>query len=382
MDYSRQANYLLRAAQDSQEATAVLYRNNDSALPLLDLLEREGVPYVCRQKESFFFTSPVVRDLTDMLSFSYDSCDRKAFLRFYYKLDLKLRKNILIDLLRFQGEGETVFETLLRSGQLEPWQVGRVKAMQTHFSKLPQLSSFVALQRIVRYMGYGDYMKEQKLDPFRLDILLALANQTREVGAFLARLRALREIVAQGGKGTGTCITLSTIHASKGLEYDRVFLIDVVDGIFPAVREEGMLPEEQETLEEERRLFYVGATRARKQLELLSYREKFGAPREAGICFIHQLLGERSRPGVEEIARRLPAQAAAAPTAEQVALWEQDYLPGVEVIHKTFGRGLLRERMGNIATISFRETGVKRLDLITCLKRKQIELAHVLPDRG
>ena len=49
----------------------VLYRNNDSALPLIDLLEQKGVPYACRQREGFFFTSPLVRDITDMLEFAF-----------------------------------------------------------------------------------------------------------------------------------------------------------------------------------------------------------------------------------------------------------------------------------------------------------------------
>lgn len=52
-DYRNQAAYLLQAARNCQRLTAVLYRNNDSALPLLDLLDREGVPYTRRQQERF-----------------------------------------------------------------------------------------------------------------------------------------------------------------------------------------------------------------------------------------------------------------------------------------------------------------------------------------
>ena len=381
-DYRNQAGYLLQAARDCQRPTAVLYRNNDSALPLLDLLDREGVPYACRQRESFFFTSPVVRDLTDILGFAFDPCDREAFLRFYYKLDLKLKKRLLTDLLRFQREGETVFETLLGTDALESWQAGRVKAMQTHFAKLPQLGSFAALQRIVKYMGYGDYIREQKLDASKLDILLALANQTPEVGPFLARLQALRAVAAEGGR-EGCPFVLSTIHGSKGLEYDRVFLIDVVDGLFPSVREDAELsPEDRAALEEERRLFYVGVTRARERLELVTYRERFGEPREAETTFVRQLLGQESLPRAEAAVRLPRLSQTAGPTAEQVAAWEKDYLPGVEVVHKKFGRGVLQDRTGSIATIAFREAGVKRLDLSACLKRRQLSLAPFLPDGG
>ena len=79
-DFGQQAHYLAQAAADCTESTAVLYRNNDSALPLIDLLERRGIPYACRQRESFFFTSPAVRDLTDVLCFALDGTDRELSL--------------------------------------------------------------------------------------------------------------------------------------------------------------------------------------------------------------------------------------------------------------------------------------------------------------
>ena len=91
-DYSRQTRYLLQAAKDCRRSTAVLYRNNDSALPLIDLLERDGVPYACRQREGFFFTSPIVRDLTDVLTLAYQPDDRERFLRVCWKLDLIIKR--------------------------------------------------------------------------------------------------------------------------------------------------------------------------------------------------------------------------------------------------------------------------------------------------
>ena len=59
-DRSQQSNYLLNIARNCQEETAILYRNHDSILPLLDLLEREGIPYQCRQMEHNFFSHFIV----------------------------------------------------------------------------------------------------------------------------------------------------------------------------------------------------------------------------------------------------------------------------------------------------------------------------------
>ena len=375
-DYSRQYQYLLKAARECRISTAVLYRNNDSALPLIDLLEQKGVPYSCRQREGLFFTSPLVRDLTEMLEFAFDPCDGPRFLRFYYKLDLKVKKAVLAGLLRDMEEGENVFQVLLDSGGLEGWQLGKVKALQTHFTKLPQMTSFAALQRLVKYMGYGDYLKEQGSDTSKLDVLLTLANQTPDLGDFLRRLGQLKQVLEEQRYDPGCPFVLSTIHASKGLEYDRVILIDVVDGLFPAVsepwKEEQLNPEERAALEEERRLFYVGATRAREELELLCYEHKFGESCGVNSTFIAQLLGEEPKPAQPERAP-LPSRPVI-PSAHQISAWEKDYLPGIPVVHKRFGPGVLQSRAGSIAVIDFEQGGAKKLDLPTCLRQGVLKL--------
>ena len=365
-DYNRQYNYLLKVAENCTESTAVLYRNNDSALPLIDLLEQKGVPYACRQREGFFFTSPLVRDITDMLEFAFDDGNKDLFLRFYYKLDLKLKKAVISQLLYGMPSDKSVFEVLLESGGLEPWQMGKVKAMQTHYSKLPYLTSFAAIQRLVRYMGYGDYLQEQHGDTTKLDILLSLANQTPSVGQFLLHLQELKERIETLEPRPDCPFVLSTIHASKGLEYDHVILIDAVDGLLPSA-------DEAEELEEERRLFYVGATRARKQLEFLCYENKFGEPSDASFSFVSQFLGEEPK---KEPERKAQPTKPAGPSKEQIAVWMKDYIPGTEVTHKIFGRGLLTRREGTFATISFIETGIKKVDLVTCLWQEKIWLTH------
>ena len=367
-DYSRQYSYLLKIAENCEESTAVLYRNNDSALPLIDLLEQKGVPYTCRQREGFFFTSPLVRDITDMLEFAFDDGNKDLFLKFYYKLDLKLKKAVITQLLYGMPKDKSVFEVLLESGELEPWQIGKVKSMQTHYSKLPYLTSFAAIQRLVRYMGYGDYLQEQHGDTAKLDILLSLANQTPTVGQFLLHLRELKDHIENLEPRPDCPFVLSTIHASKGLEYDHVILIDAVDGLLPSA-------DEDEELEEERRLFYVGATRAKKQLEFLYYENKFGEPSDASFSFISQFLGEEPKKKPEPEGKPAPAKPSG-PSKEQIAAWMKDYIPGTEVTHKIFGRGLLTKREGTFATISFMEVGIKKVDLTTCLRQEKIWLTH------
>ena len=370
-DYNRQYNYLLEIARNCKGSTAVLYRNNDSALPLIDLLERNGIAYACRQREGFFFTSPIVRDLTDMLKFAYDDGNRELFLRFYYKLDLKVKKAVVAQILQHMHRDESVFEVLLDSGGLEPWQKGKIKALQTHFSKLPQMSSYLALQRLVKFMGYGDYLEEQHADTARLDVLLTLANQTAGIPEFLERLEQLKELLEGMQPRSGCPFVLSTIHASKGLEYDRVILMDAAQGLFPSIAEEEAVDEEaRDGLEEERRLFYVGVTRARHQLELLCYERKFGREEGVRFPFVEQLLGEEPK---KEREKKVLMQTSV-PSAQQVQAWEKDYIPGVKVHHRAFGEGILESRAGSIGVIDFGEKGIKKLDLPTCLRQGVLKL--------
>ena len=90
----------------------------------------------------------------------------------------------------------------------------------------------------------------------------------------LNRLEELQGIVRET-PGSGEAVTLSTIHSSKGLEYDRVLLVDLIDGQFPskAAVERLEQKEDRTAYEEEVRLCYESATRARRELCLLGFEE-------------------------------------------------------------------------------------------------------------
>ena len=91
------------------------------------------------------------------------------------------------------------------------------------------------------------------------------------------RLEELEQVVRAGAHGGEEVpFLLSTIHSSKGLEYGRVILMDVADGIFPKTVPEGPEPEQAEldAYEEERRLFYVGMTRAKNELSIVRFRKE------------------------------------------------------------------------------------------------------------
>ena len=80
-----QLPFLFETAQHCDTGTAVLFRNHESALPIIDLCERRGIPYACKAVDQTFFTNKIVRDVTDIFTLAAHPADGEAFLRCYYK---------------------------------------------------------------------------------------------------------------------------------------------------------------------------------------------------------------------------------------------------------------------------------------------------------
>ncbi len=265
-----QYKYLLKVADGCTEQTAVLYRNNESAIPLVDLLEREGIPYRIRNAEVGFFTHRTVMDITNIIKLAYDPYDVDAFWSVYYKLGMYLNKEkaaLICDLSRRMEL--PVLDAALRYAQLEPMVVRNVKATRTHLEHMKEDKGDQAVSRIVKNMGYGEYLSRAGSRDSKINILTSIGSHTQSPAELLDRLGFLGDIFRSKEQDPSCPFILSTIHASKGLEYDTVYLMDVMDGIFPEeapASTKYMSKEERRAFEEERRLFYVGMTRARNKL--------------------------------------------------------------------------------------------------------------------
>jgi len=265
-----QYSYLLKVADGCEEETAVLYRNNESAIPVVDLLERNNVPYRIRNAEIGFFTHRTVIDITNIIKLAYDPHDADAFMAVYYKLGLYLNKEtaaLVCDLSRRLGL--PILETALRYADLKPMTLKSVRSVRTHLENMKEDRGDQAVLRIERFMGYGEYLENAGVRDSKIYILKAIGAQTESPAELLDRIGYLEDIF-RGKESDPDCpFILSTIHASKGLEYDTVYLMDVADGLFPEevpASMKYMQPEERRAFEEERRLFYVGMTRAKKRL--------------------------------------------------------------------------------------------------------------------
>ena len=366
-DRHNQYRYICKIAADCVNQTAVLYRDNDSALPLIDMMERQGIAYRCRQLNTAFFTNRIVRDISDIIHLALEPYNRECFMNVYYKLGAGINKRIALEASQNASrEGRSIFSYISYMPSASGWTKKQCRALDTHMQNLRRESGDRAVYRIVHFMGYGEYLERSGLDGSRLAILEALGASEPTPLRLLERLDELKEIVEKGSQAGPDCpFILSTIHSSKGLEYDRVILMDVLDGVFPA-----LLPgsdasqEEKDSYEEERRLFYVAMTRAKNELSIFTF-TKSGM----NSVFSKEIFKDQKQSSAPVVKKTLSGLKPKEDNADTSL-----FIPGAEIIHKTFGRGKVRELTGDRITIIFSDSSVKRFSLSTALKSGQLWL--------
>jgi superfamily I DNA/RNA helicase len=255
---------------DASHTVAVLYRDHECALPLIDLLERKEIPYRMRNAEISFFTHRTVLDVLNIMKLAMHPKDAETFLQVYYKINTYIRKEDALQIARIsETQDISVWNAAVRYHGLSDYTMSSVQNTRMHMQQLLTERGDKAVKRILYYMGYQEYLERCGLKADKIEILQILGSREDSMAGLLQRLRELQDILTRKETDYSCNFILSTIHASKGLEYDTVYLMDVTDGILPAQmlkNPKKASGEERENYEEERRLFYVGATRAKSEL--------------------------------------------------------------------------------------------------------------------
>lgn len=370
-----QYSYLLKMAKDCDRETAILYRNNESALPLIDALEREQIPYRMKSREMTFFTHPVVTDICDFIRLALDPYNDEAFMNIYYKMGAGISKVNATKAVEMNRRKKPLIE-LIDDLDISPYTRKQCRALATHFINMKGESTGKAVYRILNFMGYSAYMDEHGMDSGKSEILQLLANQENDLRAFLPHLESLHETIAETPGNADSNLVLSTIHSSKGLEYDRVYMIDMLDGILPS----GPAPKKNATdaeislYEEERRLYYVAMTRAKNELYI------FTQGMIHTSAFSKKVFDMKPKPtGIESKSRRkienrtaryisyADELAKSMERKKEIEALMADFEAGVIVNHKKYGRGVVVDREENIAEISF--------DSVPETKKMSLEIA-------
>lgn len=379
-DPKRLLEYVTYELLDEQnlDEVAVLFRNNASSTIYVNELHRRGIPFYMKDADDKFFSHWVVEDILNFMRLSFNVERKDILAKIIMKMNLFISRDMLSQFMNKTTSGN-VFEAFVRTVQLKGSQIEKLDNCIEIYNKIPDMRP-AQIIRMIRYeLEYEEALKSRAAKfGYRIDHLLGIldtlegiASQVRTMVDFANRLKELEQAVQQAKiNPPANALTLSTFHSAKGLEFRRVFMIDLVKGIIPS--------EEDETdpmlLEEARRLFYVGMTRAKERLELLSYREANGKSKEDSR-FLNEVRGILMKPEARKTEKVKKADLSTLPDPNGISD-RNELSVGMHILHRVFGRGVINGIRDEEIRIQFGEAE-KRLSLETILSRrllKKVEL--------
>jgi DNA helicase II / ATP-dependent DNA helicase PcrA len=348
---------------------AVLYRTNAQSRALEELFMRYGIPYRIVGGVRFYDRKEI-KDIIAYLRLVFQPEDRVSFERIVNTPTRGLgAKSVqqFFDLVREHGGIEAAFRLVDDAG-LTPRATSSFKELhrilqETRAQTEDTSVSFVleSLIRKIKYMEYlddGSIQGESRQENIKELIGVAKAYDELGLATFLEEVSLISDL--DGADFSGDAVTLMTLHAAKGLEFPVVFMAGMEESIFPHSRSLF----DQHEMEEERRLCYVGMTRAKQELYLLhaTSRMLFGSMQHN---LPSRFLSEIDDTQLEATASfEMPASP---PSSPQPSSDEPTYVPelfeGDAVAHDVFGEGTVVEIDGDIATIYFKQKGPKKINI-------------------
>ena len=255
--------------------TAVLFRTNRRMWTLAECLLAEDIPIRSKEHIPNPYQHFVAQDLFAYFSLAAGSSRRSDLLRVMNRPKRYLSRNAFPKETVSLEEAEVFYDD-------KPWIAERVQELASDLFRLRRMNPYAGVNYIRKKIGYDDFVTEyakkhnlsEKELLERLDDLQEAARGFSSMEAWKAHIEAFTKELwekEKEGEKTPDAVTLATLHGSKGLEFDRVYLYDMNDGVMPYHK--AMLPAE---LEEERRMVYVGMTRAKKELILLALNNQKG----------------------------------------------------------------------------------------------------------
>lgn len=264
--------YIAKYLKSASETVAILYRNNISQIPLAEFLERYLISFTSYDKKERFFTHWIIDDIFDIYNFAFNMNDAALFRKIYYKIKGYLSKDDINGL--YALTDIDVLKALYSSESIQSYKKDYILQLMKDFKALRKMKPSNIIDYIVNDMNYRGYLRSKgrdKSESFNklltmIYFLKEIAIYTKSMDELKLRLNVLRNKIYSQNESN---VILSTIHGAKGLEFDTVFLVDIVDDEIP-----GSNNASDVELEEERRIFYVGMTRAKKNLNICAFKER------------------------------------------------------------------------------------------------------------
>jgi DNA helicase II / ATP-dependent DNA helicase PcrA len=279
-EIAAQISQALRDGKRSPRDFAIFYRTNALSRPLEHSLRIHGVPYQVIQGVAFYQRKEV-KDVLSYLQLMNNPRNDAAFLRIVNTPPRGIGKQTLLRLSEFASQHRLSLLEAASTPAFQATLAARARtALRTFADLQQQLSQLVdqPLEAIMGHLidrsGYLEYLKSARdsADVDRAENVKELLSEAREFDArhpegpwlevFLERVSLVNDV--DDWDEQSSCVSLMTLHASKGLEFPVVFLVGIEQGVLPHERSRHT----DEGMEEERRLLFVGITRAQEELYL------------------------------------------------------------------------------------------------------------------
>ena len=279
-DPVQEAEYVLERIREYREKgvsyteMAVLYRTNVDARAMSELMTEYQIPFVMKEHLNNIYEHFIALDMISYLRLSQGEYDRKYFLQIANRPNRYLTRESM-------KTGNVSYESLRRYYRDKDWMVDRIDQLEWDMKMICDKTPYAAIQYIRKRMGYDEFLKEyaayRKISSEDLFALLEEIWQNSKgygtIKEWFEHIESYGKMLKEQNKKNGEKegVNLMTMHAAKGLEFDTVFVIEANEGSCPYKKATA-----DEEIEEERRLFYVAMTIAKRKLVIRYVKEKNG----------------------------------------------------------------------------------------------------------
>ena len=312
------------------EDMAVIFRTNTQPRLLVGRLMEYNIPFQMRDVIPNIFDHWIARNILTYIKLAMGNRDRKLFLQVMNRPKRYISRSMIT-------EPQVDLKKLKQQTFGKKWLYEKIDKLEMDLYLLRKMEPYAAIQYIRNGIGYEDYMNEyaqfRRMNPDDLEeVLNQIQESAKEYHSFeewFTYIESYGEELRkqmEAGRQQKSGVTLTTMHSSKGLEYEVVFVMDINEGVTPhkkAVKEAD--------LEEERRLFYVAVTRAKTYLFLYSVKELYQKDAQ-----ISRYIGE-------------------------LRYDKKEFQKGKRVIHKNIGKGTVLELKEDKIKIKFDNSKKPRL---------------------
>ncbi len=279
-DQQQECLYLLKEMQEYKknggawQQMAVLYRTNTQPRLLIQKLMEFNVPFRVRDQVPNLFDHWIAKNLFCYIRLACGSKLRKDLLPVLNRPKRYMNRECLNDEI-------ICWEYMMDYYKDKPYVCDKIERLQYDLKMLGRMGPFAAINYIRHVMGYEEYLKEYaEFRRMNAEDLMEVLNELQESArayktydewfAYMERYKKEMDEMRKRQQEVKEGVHLATMHSSKGLEYDKVFILDAAEGITPYKK--AVLDAD---LEEERRMFYVAMTRAKKELTICWAKKQF-----------------------------------------------------------------------------------------------------------